>query len=431
MSETQGTPADPVTQFRNWMMSQSSMGPAMRHTQQEPQPYQRQRTDRSSAQGYGKRAALHDFASSVQNVIGQVSQKIQQRKAMEQQHVFDRFTQSVQGIRQSQQQLQEAQAALKENPQDPQALQRMQQAQQALKQNQSILDSMFNGPHGEKNAKILSKGFGIDDKNADTPERQQAMQAIRKSYGVGQGAAGIISQLPMTQQQNPNAMKPPTGGQMLNAMEQQQKRQQEQAIKQLQLGAQQGISDDKLKMIGTLHGIEVSRDTNGQMTTHVMSKDERAKVPYLKAQDDFEDAKTEAMRAMTDAKNNPNSPEMRVKMMDAQSRAIDAQARMLTAKAAQMRAMASGSKEPPEVSEARKSVTKLTEDISKTQLAMGAKNASFFHSQKYDQGQAQKALDTLQAELKQKQSVLDAYGKGKQAAATDDDILKSINELDQ
>ena len=44
MTETQGTVADPVAQFRAWMQSQQSqMGPNMSHTQQQVQQDRRER----------------------------------------------------------------------------------------------------------------------------------------------------------------------------------------------------------------------------------------------------------------------------------------------------------------------------------------------------------------------------------------------------
>jgi hypothetical protein len=369
MTETMpGMPqgADPVAMMRAYLQSQQQMAPSMTHTQAQVQPREQQDT-RGGPQSK-KQASVANFGASLQNIVSKVTQQVQQRKATEQQHVFDRFTQSTQGIQQAQNEMTEAQEALKQNPQDPATLQRVQRAQQAMQQNRTILDAMFNGPHGEKNAKMLSKGFGIDDKNADTPERKAAITAMKKSMGVGDKAAGILSQLPQTSQPTGQpGIKPPTGDAILRMQGQERGQDIKAVTDRLRMANQAGISLDKLKMTGTLKGIEVSRGENGELVTHIMSPEERAKVPYLKAQDDLTAAKTEAQRAMADAKMNPNNPELRVKMMDAQSKAVDAQARMLAAQAAQMRAMTAQAKEPPEVAAARKSADALETEYAKAQ----------------------------------------------------------------
>lgn len=341
-------------------------------TQMAPQiPQQKKQGSQSHTQG-------------ILALVQQVSQKINARKQRETEQTFDRFTQSAKGVQQAKSQMDEAQAKVKANPQDPDAIKSLKEAQQAMQQNQTILNDMFSGPHGEKHAKLLSKGFGIDDKNADTPERKAAMQAIQKSMGVGEGPAKILSQLPQTQQLSPQAQsqqmlqregvvgKPATQGQQLGAEVQREKMQQQQTVEKLRMAHQQGMSLDKLQMTGMLKGIDVSRGTNGELVTHVMSPEERAKVPYLKSQDDLSAAKTEAERAMADAKMNPNNPEMKIKMMDAQSKAVDANARMLSAQAQQMRAMTAQAKEPPEVAQARKDADHMGTLYSKAQ-AIAAK----------------------------------------------------------
>jgi hypothetical protein len=369
-SEQQSSNPDPVAQFRAWAQAQGSgsqMGPDMSHSQaQQPGQQQKKSTDQGSAYG-GKRAAMRDFANNITNIVGSITQKAQARKATDQQQLFDRFTKSASGVFQAKQQMKEAQEALKQNPQDPKALDSMKQAQEAMKTDQGILDAMFNGSHGEKNSKIISKGFGIDDKNADTPFRKDAIQAMQKTMGVGEKAAGILSQIPQTQQQTGPQMKPPTGNAILQSMDKGAGRQQQMAIEQLKQAGQQGASLDKLKMTGTLKGIDVSRGTNGELITHIMSPEERAKVPYLKAQDDATAAKTEAERAMADAKTNPNNPEMRIKMMDAQSNAVRAAAMSQIAQADMMKAMAAKAKEPPEVAQARKTADMMDTEYAKAQ----------------------------------------------------------------
>jgi hypothetical protein len=432
----QGQP-DPVAQFRAYLQAQQQgqqMGPSMTHSQAQVQPQAREQTDRAATQGFGKRQSMRDFGSAVQNLVGQVTQKVQQRKATEQQHLFDRFTQSVQGIQEAQTEVQQAQEAVKQNPQDQAAVARLQKAQGAINQNKTILDAMFNGPHGEKNAKLLSKGFGIDDKNKDTPERQSAIKAMQKAMGgIGDKPAGILAQLPQTSQQTPGTqpIKPPTGNAMLQSADKAAGRQQQMAIEQLKQAGQQGVSLDKLKMIGTMKGVDVTRDaTTGQIVTHILTPEERAKVPYLKAQDEASAAKTEAERAMADAKTNPNNPEMKVRMMDAQANAVRAQAMTQIAQADMMKAMAVQAKEPPEVMQARKTVDKLNQDLAKTQLAMSQQNSGFFGGGKYDPDKAQVAVDTLQKNIKASQGVIDKYTAQKEKeAGTDEPIVVTEEDM--
>src|SRR5262249_46382592 len=223
---------------------------------------------------------------------------------------------SVQGIQQAQPERQEATAALKQNPQDEQAKQRLENANQALQQNGTILDPMFKGQHGDKYPKMLAKGSGIADKNADTPDRKAAINAMRKSMGVGAGAAGILSQLPQTQQLDPQAQrtlalqqagvmgKPATAGQILQSETAMRGQDIKAVTDRMRLAIQQGTAFDKIQMTGQLNGIEVTRGDGGNPQFHVMSPEERAKVPYLKAKDDLSAARTAAQNAMADAKMN-------------------------------------------------------------------------------------------------------------------------------
>jgi hypothetical protein len=389
MSEQSGIPGagslpDPAAQYRAWLQAQgqggTQMAPNTQHQVQQPQSQQKERTDYSAQYG-NKRAAMKDLSNNIQNLVGQVTQKVQQKKAREQQQIFDRFTQAASGIQQAQSQIEDAKKKLQQNPQDQEALQTIQRAQQSLQQNQTILNDEYNpaDPKGQKHIKILQKGFGIDDKNADTPERKAAIQAMQKSMGIGAGPAGVLAKLPQTQQLSPDAQrqqmlqqsgvmgKPATQGQVLNAETQQRGQDIRATTARLQQANQAGIGLDKLKMIGTLKGIEVSRGDGGELVTHVMTPEERGKVPYLKAQDELTAAKTEAERAIVDAKMNPNNPEMKIRMMDSQSKAVDAQARMLAAQAAQMRAMTAQAKEPPEVAAARKDADRLETEYAKAQ----------------------------------------------------------------
>jgi hypothetical protein len=195
----------------------TSMQPSLQHQSvQQPRPYQQQplQTARDfSSSGGRKRADMQNLATTIQNVAGKISEHYQQKKAKQDQQVFDLFTQAVQG---SQQAVTDRDSAVQELNQavqsgDQQAIQAAKQkltsAIQAHAQNQLVLKNLFDGPQGKKHAQMLSKGFGIDDKNAPTPERAAAIQAITKRTGVSGQAANILSQLPQTQQFTPQAQQ--------------------------------------------------------------------------------------------------------------------------------------------------------------------------------------------------------------------------------
>lgn len=206
----------------------------------QPPPPQRQRTDNTPqpvgpGQGGARRAAeMKNFGASLSNTVNQLVYAHQQRKAREDQKVFDNFAQSYKGLQDAQAQMDDAARAMDEAKKkgDQQgyldAAKKLQQAQAALKQNRTNLDDIASDP---KKRKILAKGFGIDDKNAATPERQQAIAAVRKQTGVGGSAGDLISKLPQTQQLTPQAQgqamarqagvqgAPPTQGQVLKYLE--------------------------------------------------------------------------------------------------------------------------------------------------------------------------------------------------------------------
>jgi hypothetical protein len=217
MSETSGLPGG-MQQYSDYLKAQvaqqanttglTQMGPNTGGSQ-APATKQRQepgaQQNRTFGPGEGaarKREAQQNLIKSAQGLANQFGQYKEQKQQREYQQVLGRFTQATQGVNQAQAQIQQAGQALKQNPQDPQAQQMLQQAQGALKQNQTILNDMAND---NKQHKIITKAFGVDDKNADSPERAAAKAVMQKQMGVGPQAAGIMSQLPQTQQLSPQA----------------------------------------------------------------------------------------------------------------------------------------------------------------------------------------------------------------------------------
>lgn len=166
--------------------------------------------------GAVKRAGVQNLGASISNAVTKLVQAHQEREQRQQQMVFDNFSQAASGLNQAHGAVTDAQDALnkaaqklKANPQDAQARdeyvaagKQLQQAQAAKSQNVQILEDMASDP---KKRKMLAKGYGIDDKNAGTPERQAAIAAIKKQQGVGQNTASMMAQMPQTQQLTPQA----------------------------------------------------------------------------------------------------------------------------------------------------------------------------------------------------------------------------------
>lgn len=217
MSETSGIQGG-VQQYSDYLKAQiasqanttglTQMGPNLggaRAPQQQHlrEPGAQQNQAFGPGQGGAKKLqSMQNLVKSAQGVANKFQQYTQQKQQREYEQTIGRFTGATQGINQAQAQIQQASAALKQNPQDQNAQQMLQQAQGALKQNQTILNDMVND---KKQHKIITKAFGVDDKNADSPERAAAKAVLQKQMGVSGGAAGILSQLPQTQQLSPQA----------------------------------------------------------------------------------------------------------------------------------------------------------------------------------------------------------------------------------
>lgn len=237
-------------------------------------------------------------ARGLPGLIMGIGSMIEGRKSRERQQIYRQFVGSAKGVDDAKAQIQQGQQAYKEavrrlqsDPSDPeaakavqQAIQTMKQAGQALKINQTNLKDMFDGPKGEKHYKTLAKGLGIDDKNAGTPERQDAINIIKEVMGVDGKAANLLSHLPQTQQLTPQAQgqammqqagvvgKPATAGQELTAgaslartQQQAVKTAGDQTIKAEQIASKAGL--DTQKQIDALpeKGLQVERDDKGNV----------------------------------------------------------------------------------------------------------------------------------------------------------------------
>jgi len=349
----------------------SPVGAPLPPASSQTAPPQREQVQQFGVGGGGaaKRQDAANMAIAAHNLAQNIGQKVEARKQRQYQQVTDQYTGYIKGINEAQSQVQQgtqlvqqAQQRLQANPDDQEAQQMAQRGQQmvqqgkvALQQNQTNLDDLANDP---KKHKVILKAFGIDDKNAQSPERQAAIQSIQKQMGVSGQAANLVSRMPARQQLSPEgaaqseaikagiAPRAATQGQMLRAETDLQGQQTRMTIAQLNNAAKQGIQADKLVFAAESKGLtavrtsdgSLARNPDGSMQWRTMTPEERAKNPYLKSQDDLTAAKTEAQRAIVDSKMNPNNPELRIRAIDAQARVMDANARMIAAQAAQMRA---------------------------------------------------------------------------------------------
>jgi hypothetical protein len=345
----QAPPADLITQMLGQAAGQQAnaagntqVAPQVpQHQVPQPQPFRPQPQQGTQAVGPGQGAAMRDqrmqnFSTSIQNLVGAVTTTIQKRKARQEQKVFDNFANYAKGSQDAQGQMQEAMAALKKNPQDKEAYQRYLQAKQAYDQNMQNLNDLVSGKN-EKNAKLLAKGYGIDDKNAGTPERQAAIAAIKKTMpGVQGNAANLMSRMPQAQQLTPQAQgqaqavqagltaKAPTGASILNFASK------EDAIK---AAKEQAIDKRKASFIEVLPKMESAGysfdkgsdgnpqfDAQGFPKVHVMTQEERDKNPASAAKNDLLQATIDLKKAQTDALMNPNNPSLKVKAAEASAR---------------------------------------------------------------------------------------------------------------
>lgn len=292
----------------------------------QPTPPRMQRTDNTPhpvgpGQGGARRAAeMKNFGASISNTVNQLVYAHQQRKAREDQKVFDNFALNYKGLQDAQAQMDEAARAMDEAKKkgDQQgyldAAKRLQQAQTALKQNRTNLDDIASDP---KKRKILAKGFGIDDKNAATPERQQAITAVRKQMGVGQGAGDLLSRLPQTQQLTPQAQgqamaqqagvaaKPGTMAQLLNAMNRKTEDEMRRERDAAKLGLQtdefvKKLSDAGKAPVRDAEG-NIARNPDGSMQVRNMTNDEIAADPALYQKKQQIDAKIDLEKAQAKA----------------------------------------------------------------------------------------------------------------------------------
>lgn len=305
-----------------------------------PAPHQNQPLQPVQSAGPGEGGAVaararQNFGIQLQNTIGQVTNAIQTRKARQESKVFDNFALYTKGKSDAEAQMKDAAAAVQKDPNDKDAQQRLDQARAAYKQNVENLNDLTSGKN-EKNAKLLAKGYGIDDKNAGTPERQMAIAAYKKANPeANDKVAGIMSKLPQTQQLTPQAQgqamarqsgamgAQPSGTSIVNALSK------DDALKARMA---QAVDKRKADFMAALPkaeaaGYSFDKDKDGQPffdakgfpKVHVMSAEEREKNPAMAAKNNLMQATIDLKKAQTDALMDPNNPKLKMEMMKAQA----------------------------------------------------------------------------------------------------------------
>jgi hypothetical protein len=247
--------------------------------------------------GAVRRAEMKNLGATLTNTVNRITNNIQERKAREQQGWFDNFAKAVSGQQEADAEAQEAFQAMQAARQkgDMQAYtdaaKRLQSAMQKSKQNQTIQNDLASD---KKKWKVITTGFGIDDKNASKPERQQAIAAYKKANPqANENVARLMSQVPQTQQLTPQARgqaitqaaglqaKPATPEELLRFME---------TIYDHNLQA--GAKENELKLNAMDKGFLVEKGADGKTEIRPMTPDERIRYqPEIQQRRDLEEMK--------------------------------------------------------------------------------------------------------------------------------------------
>lgn len=317
----------------------TQMAPNLQPTAPAQRQFQQPGAQETSAVGVGEKGAhqrqsMQNLVKAAQGAANQFGQYVQAKQNREYEQVITRFTGATQGVAQAHAQVLQATQALKANPQDSQAQQMLQTAKDSLQKNQAILNDMAND---KKQHKIVTKAFGIDDKNANSPERAAAIKAIQDQSrpqtqqtvgavqaggtqipghqvtvqgppGLSPQAAGIQAQIPSTMQLSPEAQaqqmlrqaqvvgKPATEGQLISGMNSadrnaitSHKNDVDAALKSEKMANDVGMKTDQLIATLPARGLKAvknpdgtyKRDANGNLVTENISLSELKDNPVL------------------------------------------------------------------------------------------------------------------------------------------------------
>lgn len=314
-------------------------------------PEREQQTSQFGVGGGGahQRESMQNLVKSAQSLANTITQAVEAKKQRQYQQVIGRYTATVAGLNQAQGQVQQGQQMidqakqrLAKNPQDENAqamakagAQMVQQGQQALQQNQTNLNDIASDP---KQHKIIAKAYGIDDKNANSPERQALIQTLQKSMGIGPQAASLASRMPQTQQLSPEAQQqqiarqagvvgaPATQGQLLSS-----------ATKMATTATTEAGKDKRLEQALEVRREALGLDEDGKpLPLENLPLEKRAKIEEERASEDYKNAATAFMQARQQALTDPNSPGYKLAVLRTEASMLGARARMMGAVTSRM-----------------------------------------------------------------------------------------------
>jgi len=284
-----------------------------------------------STKGGHQRASMGALVQSVQGVAAQAANQLEQHQNKILGQKFQTLVGSQKGIQAAQEMQQNAQKVLAQDPNNADAKAMMDNAQQMMQHNTTILNQLLDPttPEGKKNIKLFEKGFGFDDKNADTPERAAAIEAMKKQQpGLNSGAAGLLSNMPQGIGMSPQTQvqadmvkagvtpKAATGGQVLKAQTDVAKAETTDTQKKAEL-------DLKYQRLG------LDPKTGQPIPIDKLPLKVQAQVQSERANDELKVAQAKFAEAKQAALADPRSPQNQLALMRARSMSQFAQASML------------------------------------------------------------------------------------------------------
>lgn len=324
-----------------------------------------------ASKGAHQRASLQNLSGSVQNLVSTAVSIHQQQENKQLGQKFTTLTGSVKGVQAADEMAKNAQALLQADPNSVQGKQMQQQAQEMKQHNTTILNQLLdpNTPDGKKNIKLFNKGFGLDDKNADTPERAAAIQAMKsqsqnstqsqtpaqalpgamggatqvpgqagpqvsqQGSGLNEGAAKLLSQMPTGLQMSPQTQQQ---AEMVKAGLQPKAATGTAVLSNQEKSAQGLVTDqqknDALQQKEAMQRERLGLDDNGNpKPLSSLPPAMQAKVASERATDDLKAAQAAYAQARSAALQDPHSAQNQLALMRAGAMAKFASASMLRA----------------------------------------------------------------------------------------------------
>jgi hypothetical protein len=273
-----------------------------------------------ATKGAHQRASLQNLTGSVQNLVSTAVNIHQQQQNKQLGQKFSTLTGSVKGVQAADEMMKNAQAMLQQDPNSQQGQQMLQQAQQMKQHNTTILNQLLdpNTPEGKKNIKLFNKGFGFDDKNADTPERAAAIAAMQQqNKDLNQGAAGMLSQMPTGIGMSPQTQ---VQGEMVKAGVTPKAATQGQILHEQGSAAKTLTTDEQKQQALRLNQTRLGMDENNKpLPLESLPVAQQAKIAGERASEQVKYAQAQLAQARQSALADPNSPQNQLALMRARA----------------------------------------------------------------------------------------------------------------